>query len=67
MKNWTKPVKIGVSTVECDKIIVPIHQQVHWCCAVVDISRQELTYFDSMAGADEMVLESLAKWIQVRV
>jgi Ulp1 family protease len=64
VRKWTKKVKIGVSTAECDKIIVPIHQQVHWCCAVVDIKRKELVYYDSMLGRDESVLESLAQWVQ---
>ena len=64
VRKWTKKVKIGVNTTECDKIIVPIHQQVHWCCAVVDVSRRQLVYYDSMLGKDQSVLESLAQWIQ---
>ncbi|QDZ18472.1 ubiquitin-like specific protease [Chloropicon primus] len=64
VRTWTRKKKIGVDVTQCDKVIVPVHQRVHWCCAVVDIAREELVYYDSMHGKDTQVLENLAKWIK---
>ena len=64
VRTWTRPKKIGVEITKCDKVVVPVHQQVHWCCAVADIKRKELVYYDSMLGKDQAVLENLARWVK---
>lgn len=33
---------------DCDRIIVPVHQGQHWVCAVVDLQHQRLLYYDSL-------------------
>ncbi len=38
---------------------MPIHQGAHWCLAVVDLERQELKYYDSMAGDDFKCLDRI--------
>ena len=31
-----------------DLIIVPVHLRNHWACAIIDLARKELVYYDSM-------------------
>ena len=40
-------------------MIMPIHHGAHWCLAVVDFERQELKYYDSMAGDDFKCLDRI--------
>ena len=63
VRTWTRKKKIGIDTTRCDKIIVPVHQKLHWCCAVVDVSKRELVYYDSMLGKDREVLDHLGMWL----
>ncbi|KAB1270265.1 Sentrin-specific protease 1 [Camelus dromedarius] len=46
VKRWTK--KVDVFSV--DILLVPIHLGVHWCLAVVDFRKKNITYYDSMGG-----------------
>ncbi|KAG0606046.1 hypothetical protein M758_9G109100 [Ceratodon purpureus] len=63
VRRWTTRKKLGYSLLECDKILVPIHQDVHWCLAVIDMQRKKLLYFDSLQGRDSNVLKCLARYI----
>jgi sentrin-specific protease 1 len=63
VRRWTTQKKIGYSLIDCDKILVPIHQDVHWCLAVINIRDQRFEYLDSLNGRDENVLRVLAKYI----
>lgn len=44
--RWTKPVKlkslgqVSPNVFECQRWVVPVHQGVHWTCAVVDVERE---------------------------
>lgn len=33
-----------------DKLIIPIHLTNHWCLAVIDFSKKEFQYYDSLGG-----------------
>jgi sentrin-specific protease 1 len=59
VRRWTTQKKIGYSLVKCDKILVPIHQDVHWCLAVINIRDKRIEYLDSLKGADDTVLQVL--------
>ena len=60
-----RPNKIKRSiTADVDRVIIPVHQSVHWVTAVVDIKGKELRYYDSMGGKDATCLENLARWIR---
>ncbi|KAI3864068.1 hypothetical protein MKW98_031660 [Papaver atlanticum] len=62
VKRWTTQRKIGYGLIECDKIFVPIHQQIHWCLAVINKKEEKLQYLDSLKGVDNDVLENLARY-----
>ncbi|KAK2358282.1 Ulp1 peptidase [Trifolium repens] len=62
VRRWTTQKKLGYGLHECDKIFVPIHQQIHWCLAVINKKEKKLQYLDSLKGIDTQVLEVLARY-----
>eukprot|EP00898_Chlorokybus_atmophyticus_P007634 jgi/Chlat1/7872/Chrsp66S09177 len=67
VRRWTLKKRLGYSLKDCDKVIVPIHQQVHWCLAIVNMRNRKLEYYDSMGGQDRACLENLARYITEEV
>ncbi|PWZ33444.1 Ubiquitin-like-specific protease ESD4 [Zea mays] len=63
VRRWTTKRKLGYSLIDCDKIFVPIHKEVHWCLAVINIRDKKFQYLDSLGGMDMKVLNVLAKYI----
>uniref|UniRef100_A0ACD5WY53 Uncharacterized protein n=1 Tax=Avena sativa TaxID=4498 RepID=A0ACD5WY53_AVESA len=63
VKRWTTSRKLGYELIECDKIFVPVHQNVHWCLAIINMKAKTLQYLDSLGGNDPRVLRMLAKYI----
>ncbi|KAF8387850.1 hypothetical protein HHK36_026512 [Tetracentron sinense] len=63
VKRWTTQRKIGYSLIECDKIFVPIHKEIHWCLAVINKKDEKFQYLDSLKGMDTQVMEVLARYI----
>lgn len=45
------------------QILVPIHQDIHWCLAVINIRDKQLEYLDSLKGGDHSVLDVLVSII----
>ena len=41
------------------QILVPIHQDIHWCLAVINIRDKRFEYLDSLKGQDKNVLQVL--------
>ena len=41
---------------DCDLVCIPVHQQVHWVLAVIDIKQREVRYYDSLGGKDRSCL-----------
>ncbi|TKY72601.1 Ubiquitin-specific protease ESD4 [Spatholobus suberectus] len=62
VRRWTSQRKLGYSLLECDKIFVPIHQEIHWCLAVINKKDKKFQYLDSMKGEDKSVLDKLAQY-----
>ncbi|GAU11170.1 hypothetical protein TSUD_197940 [Trifolium subterraneum] len=62
VRRWTTQKKLGYGLHECDKIFVPIHQQIHWCLAVINKKEKKLQYLDSLKGIDIQVLDMLARY-----
>ncbi|CAL0325805.1 unnamed protein product [Lupinus luteus] len=62
VRRWTSQKKLGYGLHECDKIFVPIHKQVHWCLAVINMKDKKFQYLDSLKGVDTQVLKVLAKY-----
>lgn len=63
VRRWTTQKKLGYGLLECDKIFVPIHKEIHWCLAVINKREGKFQYLDSLGGADKKVLRVLAKYI----
>ncbi|XP_002970173.2 ubiquitin-like-specific protease ESD4 [Selaginella moellendorffii] len=63
VRRWTTQKKLGYSLLDCDKIFVPIHKDIHWCLAIINIRDQKFEYLDSLSGIDEDVLEVLSNYI----
>ncbi|VAH91115.1 unnamed protein product [Triticum turgidum subsp. durum] len=45
------------------KIFVPVHQNVHWCLAIINMKAKTVQYLDSLGGDDLRVYEMLARYI----
>uniref|UniRef100_A0ACD5Y5L3 Uncharacterized protein n=1 Tax=Avena sativa TaxID=4498 RepID=A0ACD5Y5L3_AVESA len=63
VRRWTTFNKLGYGLVDCDKIFVPIHRDIHWCLAVINMKEQTYQYLDSLGGMDYDVLSILARYI----
>ncbi|KAM3292077.1 hypothetical protein ACQJBY_036163 [Aegilops geniculata] len=63
VKRWTTSRKLGYELIECDKIFVPVHQNVHWCLAIINMKAKTVQYLDSLGGDDLRVYEMLARYI----
>ncbi|XP_062210483.1 ubiquitin-like-specific protease ESD4 [Phragmites australis] len=63
VRRWTTKRKLGYSLIECDKIFVPIHKEVHWCLAVINIRDKKFQYLDSLGSMDMKVLRILARYL----
>jgi len=63
VRRWTTEKKLGYLPIKCEKVIVPVHQGVHWVLAVVDLKRKVVSYYDSLLGKDRTVVRNLIKWV----
>nr|GMC53720.1 ubiquitin-like-specific protease ESD4 [Ipomoea batatas] len=62
VRRWTSQRKLGYCLLECNKIFVPIHKEVHWCLAVINKKDEKFQYLDSLRGKDPCVMPILAKY-----
>ncbi|EER92289.1 hypothetical protein BDA96_01G399200 [Sorghum bicolor] len=67
VKRWTSHKKLGYELVECDKIFVPVHKDVHWCLAIINMKENTFQYLDSLGGMDHNVPRVLARYISEEV
>ena len=63
VRRWTTEKKVGYLPIKCEKVIIPVHQGVHWVLAVVDLKRKVVSYYDSLLGRDRDVVRNLIKWV----
>ncbi|KAJ7565484.1 hypothetical protein O6H91_02G062900 [Diphasiastrum complanatum] len=63
VRRWTTQKKLGYNLLDCEKILVPIHKDIHWCLAVINIRDRKFEYLDSLKGTDDKVLQVLARYI----
>ena len=61
VKRWNKNVNIF----DFDLILVPIHQEEHWCLATVDFRSPGVFYYDSMGGHNMPALSLILEYLQV--
>ncbi|XP_051128026.1 ubiquitin-like-specific protease ESD4 [Andrographis paniculata] len=62
VRRWTTQKKLGYTLIECDKIFVPIHKEIHWCLAIINKKEKKFQYLDSLKGNDKQVLNVLARY-----
>ncbi|CAK9328988.1 unnamed protein product [Citrullus colocynthis] len=62
VKRWTSQRKLKYELIDCDKIFVPIHREIHWCLAVINKKEKKFQYLDSLKGMDSHVLKTLARY-----
>ncbi|XP_020407959.1 sentrin-specific protease 2 isoform X1 [Zea mays] len=67
VKRWTSQRKLGYELIECDKIFVPVHKDVHWCLAIINVKENFFQYLDSLGGMDHNVPKVLARYISEEV
>ncbi|CAA0817499.1 Ubiquitin-like-specific protease ESD4 [Striga hermonthica] len=67
VRRWTTQRKLGYNLLQCDKIFVPIHQEVHWCLAIINKKDKKFQYLDSLRGVDSQVLNVLARYFVAEV
>lgn len=54
VRRWTIPQRLKMagqaspSVLDCDLILVPVHQGMHWVCAIIDIAKRRFVYCDSL-------------------
>ena len=57
VRRWTMPKRLAVSgqasesILDVDRIVVPVHQGMHWVCAVIDLQQRKFIYYDSLKVA----------------
>jgi len=62
VKRWTKRKKLDVF--ELDRIVIPVHEGIHWTCAVVNFSSRTLEYYDSSDVDNDGCLEGVLQWLK---
>ncbi|KAK6122612.1 hypothetical protein DH2020_043648 [Rehmannia glutinosa] len=62
VRRWTTQRKLGYSLLDCEKIFVPIHKEIHWCLAVINKKDEKFQYLDSLKGVDSQVMNVLARY-----
>ncbi|XP_006650065.1 putative ubiquitin-like-specific protease 1B [Oryza brachyantha] len=67
VKRWTTRRRLGYELIECDKIFVPVHKDVHWCLAIINMKEKTFQYLDSLGGCDCHVSRVLARYIAEEV
>lgn len=62
VRRWTTQRKLGYGLIDCDKIFVPVHKEIHWCLAVINKKEEKFQYLDSLKGKDTHVMKVLARY-----
>ena len=60
IKRWTRKVDIF----SFDKILVPVHLDVHWCLAVIDLKKKGVYFYDSMGSDKNDILKKLLEYLK---
>lgn len=62
VRRWTSMKKLGYHLIDCDKIFIPIHMNIHWTLAVINIKERKFQYLDSYKGREPRILDALARY-----
>jgi hypothetical protein len=62
--RWAKRAKVdGANLLKVHKILIPIHQGVHWTLIVILPQRRIARYYDSLGGHDDRYITSAKHWV----
>ncbi len=72
VKTWTKKVHLHafrcsftqINLFEKEMIIIPVHLDVHWCCAVINMLDRRIEYYDSLHGNNAQVFRLLREYLE---
>ena len=56
VQRWTTEKRLGYNIMDCELIVVPVHQELHWVLAVIDLKERLVKYLDSLKGIDRQCL-----------
>ncbi|EOA30495.1 hypothetical protein CARUB_v10013619mg [Capsella rubella] len=62
VRRWTSMKRLGYHLKDCDKIFIPIHMNIHWTLAVINIKDRKFQYLDSFKGREPKILDALARY-----
>ncbi|XP_010486220.1 PREDICTED: ubiquitin-like-specific protease 1A isoform X2 [Camelina sativa] len=62
VRRWTSMKRLGYYLKDCDKIFIPIHMNIHWTLAVINIKDRKFQYLDSFKGREPKILDALARY-----
>lgn len=54
--RWTTEKRIGYCILDCELVLIPVHQNIHWVLAGIDLVNKTVTYYDSLHGQDHTCL-----------
>jgi sentrin-specific protease 1 len=56
VQRWTSTSNLTYDILKCKKIVVPIHQGMHWVLAVIHVTDRRLEFLDSMGRSEGKTL-----------
>lgn len=63
VRRWTaEHHKIDYCVLDCELVVVPIHQMNHWVLGVIDMQAKRVLYYDSLGGVDRTAMDNLLSW-----
>ena len=60
IKRWTRKIDIF----SYDILLVPVHLDVHWCLAIINLKKKGVFFYDSMGSDKNDILKALLKYLQ---
>lgn len=59
VRRWSKKFNVF----GCHLILIPVHLGIHWCLAVMDTKKKEITYYDSLGVSNNKCLQALKQYM----
>lgn len=60
VRSWTNKNDIF----SFDLILVPVHKDIHWGLAIIDLRNKTIKYYDSMGASNKVVLNELVEYLK---
>eukprot|EP00879_Flechtneria_rotunda_P030538 GHRR01033182.1.p1 GENE.GHRR01033182.1~~GHRR01033182.1.p1 ORF type:complete len:299 (+),score=127.88 GHRR01033182.1:30-899(+) len=69
VQRWTRLAKLNQAgqvsdnVLHLDRIIMPIHEGIHWTAAMIDLKHKRFVFFDSLMGTNRQAIAALKRWV----